>query len=71
MLVLIDEPKKPNAFLWRPPVGMTYVGEAVGSKVAWPEKNIVVENINATTSTHTANTVSLSSVMCISYVFNL
>lgn len=68
MLVLIDEVKKPDAFLWRPPAGMTYVGETIGSKIAWPETNVVVENDNATTSTRTANVVLSPTVMRILYV---
>ena len=68
MLVWIDEAKKPDAFLWRPPAGMTYVGEAIGSKIAWPETNVVIENVNATTSSRTANVVLSPTVMCILYV---
>ena len=43
MAVWIDNPKNQDAYLWRPTVGLTRVGEANGKKVAWPESRVVVE----------------------------
>lgn len=49
-LVLIDNPKKVKAFLWKPTANMRYVEEAVGSKVAWPESKVVIDKANTEAS---------------------
>lgn len=48
-IIWMDNPKKEDAFLWRPIVGMTCIGEAIGKKIAWPESTVVVETVNAST----------------------
>lgn len=69
MVVWIDDPKDREVFLWRPSVGMTCVGDAVGKKVAWPESEIVLEKLNTTTSTPTIDRAS-TMVICLSKLLN-
>lgn len=47
VLVYIDNPKNPDALLWRPINNMIHVGEAIGYKVAWSKSKVFVEKDNA------------------------
>ncbi|PRQ15801.1 hypothetical protein RchiOBHm_Chr7g0177401 [Rosa chinensis] len=44
MIVWVDIPTCPEAFLWRPTPNMTYIEDAIGTKVAWPANKVVLEN---------------------------
>ena len=48
MIVWIDDPLNPEAFLWRPAPGLIRIADAVGKKVAWPESQVVVEMVDTT-----------------------
>ena len=41
MIILIDCPKKLDAFLWRPTTSFTLIGEATNNIVAWPANRVV------------------------------
>lgn len=47
MIVWIDTPQNPDAFLWRPAPGLIRIVDAVGKKVAWPESQVLVEKVDA------------------------
>ncbi|XP_020275086.1 uncharacterized protein LOC109849641 [Asparagus officinalis] len=46
MIVWVDVPTSPEAFLWRPTPDMTSIEDAIGTKVAWPADKVVLENIS-------------------------
>lgn len=44
MKIIIDNPRIPDAFLWRPAPNLTRVGESEGEIVAWPTSRVVLRN---------------------------
>ncbi|KAL6135969.1 hypothetical protein ACLB2K_068194 [Fragaria x ananassa] len=60
MIVYVDIPKNPEAFLWRPAPNMTRIEDAVGSAIAWPANKVELEKIRE--SQDVGNASSPSSV---------
>ena len=46
MKIIIDNLRKPDAFLWRPALSLTRIGEVKGEIVAWPVSRVVLRNID-------------------------
>lgn len=69
MIVWIDEPLNPEAFLWRPSPGLFRIGDAAGKKVAWPESQVVVETSDNTVTTTTKDVVKTFTVLDFYVVF--
>lgn len=44
MKVLVDIPTKPNAFLFRPLVGICRMEEAKGKFIAWPADRVILQH---------------------------
>lgn len=45
MKILIDIPRKPEVFLWRPTSSCTHIGEAKDDVVAWPAGRVILHSI--------------------------
>ena len=46
MKIIIDISRKPDAFLWRPTLRLTCIGEVEGEIVAWPVTRVVLHNVD-------------------------
>ena len=46
MKIIIDISRKPDAFLWRPALYLTRIGEVEGEIVAWPATRVVLHNLD-------------------------
>ncbi|XP_058184475.1 uncharacterized protein LOC131301962 isoform X2 [Rhododendron vialii] len=44
MKVWVDVAKKPEVFLWRPTSDLTYVVDAVGTTIAWPASQVIMDS---------------------------
>lgn len=67
--IWIDNPKIEDAFLWRPTKGLTRVGEAIGTKVAWPKSKVIIETINTTSSINHTSNVGVVEKVCIKLIY--
>ena len=47
-VVSVVVPKFSKAFLWRPSADMTYIEDAVKSKIAWPANRLIIDKTSET-----------------------
>ena len=43
MIVFVEIPTSPEAFLWRPTPSMTCIKDDIGTKIAWPTNKVALE----------------------------
>lgn len=44
--IIIDTVRKPDAFLWRPSLYLTRIGQVEGEIIAWPASRVVLHNFD-------------------------
>lgn len=42
--VMLDSVKVPNAVLWRPSSELEFIEDAIGTTIAWPAANVIMES---------------------------
>lgn len=66
--VIVNFASDTDAYVWRPTTSINTIGEAVGTKIAWPFDKLILDNIESPTVNKTAGSVKFFSFCIIIYI---